>query len=197
MPTSVVDAVFSGREWDDESASPTGMYGSASGGIRKSPLASTVRGVAREAQMSGSHARAAAQLQMEKACYALAQILMCDERMKALSSQDPSIPQHSMQVIDYGSPEIWAFENEWARIREKRREYVDQLRALYGDDSGPDFDLQAATRAVQTEREMANLRVRPPTPPPPSAYATEEENTAYLDTVAPADENGIRFYSMG
>jgi len=154
MPASVVDEVFRRHA----RAVATGMQGSS--GIHKRP-------VQRVEYRGPSHAQAAAQRQMEKASYALAQILMCDERIKALSSQDPSIPQHSLQVVDYGSPEIEAFQIEMDRLHAKRHGYVDQLRTLYGDDSGPDFDLLAAARAVQTAREMYTLHVEPPASPPP------------------------------
>lgn len=158
MVASVVDEVFRRHA----RAVATGMQGSS--GIHKSRLEPRRE---RVEYRGPSHAQAAAQRQMEKASYALAQILMCDERIKTLSLQDPSIPQHSLQMIDYGSPEIEAFQNEMDRLHAKRHEYIAQLRALYGDDSGPDFDLRVATRAVQMARDIANLQMAPPAAPPP------------------------------
>ena len=102
------------------------------------------------------------QLRTDKACYALAQILMCNERKVALSSQDPRIQQHSMQLIDWESDEVAAFETELKRIDEKRREYVDQLRSLYGDDSGPDFNLADAAATLRLERQMGAASLSPP-----------------------------------
>ena len=209
MPASVVDEIFRRHA----RAATTGMQGSSSGGIHKTRLEHARRVDYR----TPSHAQAAAQRQMEKASYTLAQIVMCDERIKALASQDPSIPRHSMEVIDYGSPAHIAFGDEMNRLWEKRHGYVEQLRTLYGDDTGPDFDLEAAARAVQAQRAMESRKVEPPASlkragtrsghgsgsgtPLPGRMATEIERAArqnnpggYLET---GNEDSVPFYSMG
>ena len=101
------------------------------------------------------------QLRTDKACYALAQILLCDARKVALSSQDPRIPSHSMQIIDWESDRVALFEAELRRIDEKRSGYVDQLRSLYGDDTGPDFNLDDAEAALLLERQMGAASLAP------------------------------------
>jgi len=94
------------------------------------------------------------QLRTDKACYALAQIFLCDARKVALSSQDPRRQRHSMEIIDWESDRVALFEAELKRIDEKRRGYVNELRSLYGDDTGPDFNLDDAEAALLLERQM-------------------------------------------
>ena len=157
MPAgSVVDQVFSKHAPD---VAPTGVIESGRG-IQK-PRLNALRNArvirledAPPPMMSG-------QLRTDKACYALAQIFLCDARKVALSSQDPRIPEHSMQIIDWESDRIALFVAELKRIDEKRRGYVNELRSLYGDDTGPDFNLDDAEAALLLERQMGAASLAP------------------------------------
>ena len=157
MPAgSVVDQVFGKRAPD---VVPTGVI-EGGRGIQK-PRVSALRNArvirledAPPPMMSG-------QLRTDKACYALTQILLCDARKVALSSQDPRIPEHSMQIIDWESDRIALFVAELKRIDEKRRGHVNELRSLYGDDTGPDFNLDDAEAALLLERQMGAASLGP------------------------------------
>ena len=157
--SSVVDQVFGKRAPD---VVPTDVI-EGGRGIQK-PRVSALRNArvirledAPPPMMSG-------QLRTDKACYALAQILLCDARKVALSSQDPRIPSHSMEIIHWESDRVALFQAELKRIDEKRRGYVDELRSLYGDDTGPDFNLDDAEAALLLERQMGAASLSSPTP---------------------------------
>ena len=157
MPAgSVVDQVF-GKHASD--VAPTGVIESGRG-IQK-PRLNALRNArvirledAPPPMMSG-------QLRTDKACYALTQILLCDARKVALSSQDPRIPSHSMEIIHWESDRVALFVAELKRIDEKRRGYVNELRSLYGDDTGPDFNLDDAEAALLLERQMGAASLAP------------------------------------
>ena len=160
MPAgSVVDQVF-GKHASD--VAPTGVIESGRG-IQK-PRLNALRNARVIRLDDAPPSMMSAQLRTDKACYALAQILFCDARKVALSSQDPRIPEHSMQIIDWESDRIALFVAELKRIDEKRRGYVNELRSLYGDDTGPDFNLDDAEAALLLERQMGAASLSSPTP---------------------------------
>ena len=146
---SVVDQVF-GKHAPD--VAPTGVN-EGGHGIQK-PRVSALRHSRVMRLEDAPPPMMPAQLRTDKACKALAQIFLCDARKVALSSQDPRIPRHSMQLIDWESDRVALFEAELKRIDEKRRGYVNELRSLYGDDTGPDFNLDDAEAALLLERQM-------------------------------------------
>jgi len=163
MPAgSVVDQVFGKRAPD---VVPTGVI-EGGRGIQK-PRVSALRNARVIRLEDAPPPMMSAQLRTDKACYALAQIFLCDARKVALSSQDPRIPEHSMQIIDWESDRIALFVAELKRIDEKRRGYVNELRSLYGDDTGPDFNLDDAEAALLLERQMGAATLSSPTPPIP------------------------------
>ena len=157
MPAgSVVDQVF-GKHASD--VAPTGVIESGRG-IQK-PRLNALRNARVIRLEDAPPPMMSAQLRTDKACYALAQIFLCDARKVALSSQDPRIPEHSMQIIDWESDRIALFVAELKRIDEKRRGYVNELRSLYGDDTGPDFNLDDAEAALLLERQMGAASLAP------------------------------------
>ena len=157
MPAgSVVDQVFGKRAPD---VVPTGVI-EGGRGIQK-PRVSALRNARVIRLEDAPPPMMSAQLRTDKACYALAQIFLCDARKVALSSQDPRIPEHSMQIIDWESDRIALFVAELKRIDEKRRGYVNELRSLYGDDTGPDFNLDDAEAALLLERQMGAASLGP------------------------------------
>ena len=157
MPAgSVVDQVFGKRAPD---VVPTGVI-EGGRGIQK-PRVSALRNARVIRLEDAPPPMMSAQLRTDKACYALAQIFLCDARKVALSSQDPRIPEHSMQIIDWESDRIALFVAELKRIDEKRRGYVNELRSLYGDDTGPDFNLDDAEAALLLERQMGAASLAP------------------------------------
>ena len=157
MPAgSVVDQVF-GKHAPD--VAPTGVIESGRG-IQK-PRLNALRNARVIRLEDAPPPMMSAQLRTDKACYALAQIFLCDARKAALSSQDPRIPEHSMQIIDWESDRIALFVAELKRIDEKRRGYVNELRSLYGDDTGPDFNLDDAEAALLLERQMGAASLGP------------------------------------
>ena len=157
MPAgSVVDQVF-GKHAPD--VAPTGVIESGRG-IQK-PRLNALRNARVIRLEDAPPPMMSAQLRTDKACYALAQIFLCDARKVALSSQDPRIPEHSMQIIDWESDRIALFVAELKRIDEKRRGYVNELRSLYGDDTGPDFNLDDAEAALLLERQMGAASLAP------------------------------------
>ena len=157
MPAgSVVDQVF-GKHAPD--VAPTGVIESGRG-IQK-PRLNALRNARVIRLEDAPPPMMSAQLRTDKACYALAQIFLCDARKVALSSQDPRIPEHSMQIIDWESDRVALFVAELKRIDEKRRGYVNELRSLYGDDTGPDFNLDDAEAALLLERQMGAASLAP------------------------------------
>ena len=157
MPAgSVVDQVF-GKHASD--VAPTGVIESGRG-IQK-PRLNALRNARVIRLEDAPPPMMSAQLRTDKACYALTQILLCDARKVALSSQDPRIPSHSMEIIHWESDRVALFVAELKRIDEKRRGYVNELRSLYGDDTGPDFNLDDAEAALLLERQMGAASLAP------------------------------------
>ena len=146
---SVVDQVFGKHA---SGVAPTGVVGGGRG-IQK-PRVGALRHARVMRLEDAPPPMISGQLRTDKACYALAQIFLCDARKVALSSQDPRRQRHSMEIIDWESDRVALFEAELKRIDEKRRGYVNELRSLYGDDTGPDFNLDDAEAALLLERQM-------------------------------------------
>ena len=153
---SVVDQVF-GKHAPD--VAPTGVI-EGSRGIQK-PRVGALRHARVMRLEDAPPPMISGQLRTDKACYALAQIFLCDARKVALSSQDPRRKRHSMEIIHWESDRVALFEAELKRIDEKRRGYVDELRSLYGDDTGPDFNLDDAEAALLLERQMGAASLAP------------------------------------